>query len=79
MNQEENRLYEYRICYNIGLYHAEVNSYHYYQAFTPEDALDFHCKMMERRNIECQIISVEQKCPWSDRWLEQKQILENES
>ena len=79
MNEEKDRLYEYRICYHIGLYHAAVNSYHYYQAFKPEDALDFHCQMMERRNIECQIISVEKMCPWTNKWLIEERILENES
>ena len=79
MKDEKARLYEYRIRYNEGEYHSAVNSYHYYQAFNPEDALGFHCEMMEKRGVECQIISVEKRCPWRNRWIEESQPLQNES
>ena len=79
MKDENDRLYEFRVCYNEGAYHSAVNSYHYYQAYRANDALDFHCKMMEKRNIDCQIISVERKCPWRNRWLNESNVLQNES
>ena len=52
MKDENDRLYEFRVCYNEGAYHSAVNSYHYYQAYSANDALDFHCKMMDLSSLD---------------------------
>jgi hypothetical protein len=78
MKEESKRLFEYRIRYNEGAYHSALDSFHYYQAYTARQALGFHISMMKKNRLVCQIISVEEKCPWSKKWTRQD-ILNNEN
>jgi hypothetical protein len=55
------KIYEYRIKYNAGPDHAVNDSYHYFQAETAEQALDFHESMMAKKKLKCQTISVERR------------------
>jgi hypothetical protein len=66
--EREKRLYTFRIKYNYGDYHSAEDSYHYYSAFSAEQALEYHCFMMERKNLKCQTLSIERQCPWTDDW-----------
>ena len=58
----------YRIKYNIGSDHAAMNSYHYYQAITAEQALSFHEFSMNKKKYFCQTLSVEKKNIYSNKW-----------
>tara|TARA_A100001011_G_C14288779_1_gene835085 strand:- start:1490 stop:1747 length:258 start_codon:yes stop_codon:yes gene_type:complete len=69
------RLYEYRIEYNAGAENSAQNSYHYYNAFNAPQALDFHLKMLEKRKITVQTISIAKLNPFSERWEDESSIL----
>lgn len=71
----EPKLFEYRIKYNIGAYHAEMDNYHYYNALNAEEALNFHFKMIEKNHLEMQTISVEKYNPYADRWEDESEII----
>ena len=68
---------EYRIKYNAGASHAEINSYHYYLADSAIQALGFHFKMVKRKKIKMQTISVEKYCKYSDKWFDESEVLKN--
>ena len=70
---------EYRIKYNIGKYHAEVDNYHYYMADSPIQALAFHDKMIEKKKIDMQTLSIERYCKYSNKWFDESHYLEKES
>ena len=44
------RLYEYRVRYNPGSENSVNDSYHYFQAETAEQALEYHESMMSKKN-----------------------------
>lgn len=71
----DKRLFTFRIKYNYGEYKSASDSYHYYPSYSAEEALGYHCIMMERRNLECQNLSVEKLCPWSNKWLDESEVL----
>jgi hypothetical protein len=72
---ETPKLFEFRIKYNAGADHSAIDSYHYYSAESPEDALVFHTSMMKRRNFKSQTLSIEKKNPYANRWEDQSYIL----
>ena len=69
------RLYEYRILYNAGAENSAQNSYHYYNAFNAPQALDFHLKMLEKKDITAQTLSIEKRNPFSEKWEDESSIL----
>lgn len=73
------RVWEYRIKYNAGSYHSELDSYHYFNAENAHDAYGYEIEMMSHRNQEYQIISVEKKCPYKGEWIDvtQEAILDD--
>ncbi len=42
------KLFEFRIKYNAGAEHVELDNYHYYNAPDAKTALSFHYEMMEK-------------------------------
>lgn len=75
--QSNERLYEYRILYNAGCETSAQNSYHYYNAFNAPQALDFHLRMLKKRNITVQTLKIEKKNPFSNKWEDESSILES--
>ena len=75
--QSDERLYEYRILYNAGSETSALNSYHYYNAFNAPQALDFHLRMLKKRNIIVQTLKIEKKNPFSNKWEDESSILES--
>ena len=70
---KEERQYEYRILYVAK---GSVNaSYHYYLAFTPEEALQFQNKMAVSKDWEIETLSIEKKNPFSLKWEDCSEIL----
>ena len=63
---KEPRAFEYRVKYNAGAEHSAIDSYHYYNAINASDALIYHNLTMRNKNLECQVISVEKKNPYSN-------------
>lgn len=72
---KEPRLFEYRIKYNAGIGHAQLDNYHYYNAETAEKALGFHFAMIEKHQLIMQTLSVEKFNPYSNSWEDESQIL----
>jgi len=66
------KLNEYRVIYNAGEEHSAMDSSHYYQAYSFEEALDFHDAMMKKRGYRSQIVNVQMYCPYSHKWIDQK-------
>ena len=78
MKEEEKlqkKLHEFRIKYNAGAHHSEMDSYHYYNAVDAEESLNFHFKMMDKRGFQSQTVSVERFCPYSNRWIDESETL----
>tara|TARA_Y100001938_G_C8048638_1_gene410369 strand:- start:388 stop:630 length:243 start_codon:yes stop_codon:yes gene_type:complete len=71
----EPRTFEYRIKYNPEASHSAMDSYHYYNAINASDALIYHNTVMSNKNKECQVISVEKKNPYSNKWEDESDIL----
>ena len=71
----EPRLSEYRVRYNAGSDQSAVDSYHYYNALSADQALDFHLSMMERKGFNGQTISVEKKNPYADKWEDRSHVI----
>ncbi len=76
---QQKRLYTFRVKYNYGSYDSVEDSYHYYPAYSPEEALNNHCFMMERKKLECQIKSVERLCPWTNTWEDMSEVIHHEN
>ena len=72
---DASRLFEYRIKYNIGVAHAEMDNYHYYNAYNAEQALAFHFKMVAKNNLKMQTLSVEKFNPYANRWEDESEII----
>ena len=72
---KEPRTSEYRIRYNAGAEHSAVDSYHYYNAINASDALCYHNTVMRNKNVECQVVSVEKKNPYSNQWEDESHVI----
>jgi hypothetical protein len=69
------RQFEYRITYRKGNC-LHLNK-HYYMAESAEQALGFQLEMMEHRGWNLELIKLEKLCPWSNRWIDESEILNN--
>ena len=67
------RQFEYRIKYQ----HAEdvLTNYHYYQAINAQQALQYQLEMVEHHDWDIKILQVERKCPWSNEWQDESEVL----
>jgi len=65
----EPKLYEYRIKYNAGAGRSAMDSFHYFQAFTAVQALEYHLAMMNNKGYNGQTLSVEKKDPYANKWV----------
>lgn len=69
------RQFEYRITYRKENY-VGLNK-HYYMAESAEQALGFQLEMIEHRHWNIEILKIEKMCPWSNRWIDESEILSN--
>jgi hypothetical protein len=60
---------EYRIKYNAGAYHSDIDNYHYYMADSAVQALQFHDLTRLAKKLNFQTISVEKYCRYSEKWI----------
>lgn len=72
---DTSRLFEYRIKYNMGVTHSEMDNYHYYNAYNAEQALGFHLKMVAKNKLKMQTLSVEKFNPYANRWEDESEII----
>lgn len=69
------RQFEYRITYKKENC-LQLNK-HYYMAESAEQALEFQLQMIENRGWNLEIIKLEKLCPWSNRWIDKSELLNN--
>jgi hypothetical protein len=66
--QTEPRLFEFRIKYKFNS--SELNSYRYYMAVTPDQALSFHKSSILKANLPIENLSLEKYDPYAERWVD---------
>lgn len=76
MSNSDGRLYEFRIEYSSD--NSVGHSYHYYLAYSSKQALHYQLEMMDNKNWEIKIIKLERKCPFTNKWEDQSEILNQE-
>ena len=69
------RQFEYRITYRRKNC-VQLNK-HYYMAESAEQALGFQLEMMQHRGWDLEIIKIEKFNPWSERWIDKSEVLNN--
>ena len=69
------RQFEYRITYRKQ--NCVQPNKHYYMAESAEQALEFQLEMMEHRGWNLEILKIEKLNPWSDRWIDKSEVLNN--
>ena len=69
------RQFEYRITYRRKNC-VQLNK-HYYMAESAEQALEFQLEMIEHRRWNIEIIKIEKFNPWSERWVDKSEIIDN--
>lgn len=70
---EDNRLYEFRIEYTSE--NSIGHNYHYYLAHNAEEALGYQTEMMDHKHWDIQLLMLEKKCPFSNKWIDESDIL----
>lgn len=69
------RQFEYRIKYKRPPDH--LTNYHYYMAESAEQALDFQLQAIEQHSWKIELVDMDKKCPWSNKWINKKHVLNN--
>jgi hypothetical protein len=72
-------LYEFRIKYNAGADQAQLNNYHYYNAETAKKALSYHYKMINKRGLIMQTLSVERYNRYAKKWEDCSELINQEA
>lgn len=70
---DEDRLFEFRIEYvsenSVG------HNYHYYLAHNAKEALRYQLEMMDHKHWNIEILNLERKCPYANKWMDESDIL----
>ena len=69
------RQFEYRITYRKQNC-VQLNK-HYYMAESAEQALEFQLEMIAHRHWNIEILKIEKFNPWSERWVDKSEIINN--
>ena len=76
MAEQKERLFEFRIEYISG--NSVGHNYHYYMAHNAEEALKYQHDMMDAKHWKIKLVKLERKCPFSNKWIDESDILNNE-
>jgi hypothetical protein len=68
---------EYRIKYNSS--NSAMDSYHYYMADSAIQALEFQKIMCKQKELDIEILSIERKCRYMKKWINESKILADEA
>ena len=68
------KIWEFKVVYKRN---DEVSSMeHYFNAESYEEAEEFHNEVISRHGNGCVVVSVERKCPYSNKWfLKEEDVL----
>ena len=72
-SESKSRLYEFRIEYTSG--NSIGHNYHYYLAYDAKEALNYQQEMMDHKNWDIQLLKLEKKCPFSNKWEDESYVL----
>jgi len=70
---DDYRLYEFRIEYTS--HNSVGHNYHYYLAHNAKQALNFQLEMMDHKHWDIQLLKLERKCPFSNKWEDESDVL----
>lgn len=73
MANEKSRLYEFRIEYTSE--NSIGHNYHYYLAYDAKQALYFQKEMINHKRWQINLIKLEKKCPFSNKWEDESHVL----
>ena len=76
MSNDDGRLYEFRIEYPSA--NSVGHNYHYYLAHDAKEALRYHLEMMDNKHLSIRLLTLEKKCPYSNKWEDESSILNQE-
>ena len=72
---DEDKLFEFRLEY------VSINSighnYHYYLAHDAIEALKFQIDIMDHKQWDIEILKLERKCPYANKWIDESEVLNN--
>jgi hypothetical protein len=68
-----NRLYDFRIEYSAE--DSVMTNYHYYNCESAEQALSFQREMMDHKDWDIEVLSIEKKNPYSNEWEDESEVL----
>jgi hypothetical protein len=70
---DEDKVFEFRIEYvsenSIG------HNYHYYLAHNAKEALTYQLDAMNHKRWNIEILNLERKCPYANKWIDESYIL----
>ena len=76
MNESEsNKVFLYRIKYNAGLQPSALDNYHYYNAYTSDEALNFHIEVSNKHERKMQTLSIEKYDHYARKWRDESECL----
>ena len=72
---QSNKLFLYRIKYNAELEDSALNNYHYYNACSSNEALNFHLEVSNKYERKMQTLSIEKYDHYSQKWCDESECL----
>ena len=76
MNEpESNKVFLYRIKYNAGLQPSVLDNYHYYNAQTPHEAVNFHIEVSNNHQRKMKTLSIEKYDNYARKWCDESECL----
>ena len=46
-------------------------------AYSPKQALDFQNEMIEHKGWSIDLLKIERKCPYSNKWIDESEVLQS--
>jgi len=76
MSEQKERLFEFRIEYTSE--NSVGHNYHYYLALNAEEALRFQLEMMDHKHWDINLLRLERKCPFANKWIDESEVLHHQ-
>ena len=77
MSDSNERLYEFRIEYVSD--NSVGHNYHYYLAYSAMQALNYQLEMMDHKHWDIEILKLERKCPFTNKWEDRSETFNQEA
>jgi len=70
-------MFEYKITYKRR--GDMLSNSHYYMASDADEALGYQMEMIEHKNWNIDILKIEKFCKYSEKWIDESEILKEEN